>query len=56
MRYTITIIITMQLHVLDLVLFDDIAVNFPANCYFTGFDILHLNNVPVQPNGSDCGL
>ena len=46
----------MQLRVLDLILFGDITVNFPTNCYFTNFDILHPNNVPIQPNGSDCGL
>lgn len=56
MQYTITIVITIQLHALDLVLFQDIAFNFHPNLYFTGFDILYPNNVPIEPNGSDCVL
>ncbi|KAK9199018.1 hypothetical protein WN944_014205 [Citrus x changshan-huyou] len=45
-----------KLHALDLVLLRDIAFNFPSDWYFADFDILYPNNVPIQPNGNDCGL
>ncbi|KDO39623.1 hypothetical protein CISIN_1g0475251mg, partial [Citrus sinensis] len=49
-------IVKQNLHALDLVLFRDIAFNFPSDWYFADFDILYPNNVPIQPNGNDCGL